>query len=281
MMNKMIINLIKDFLIKHKKGITLEELENFLSNKKIKKSALEIIYQSNFFKLYNGMIFLKSTLTKFKEDFLKEFDDFLQGKVTKKDLRNNIINYLFVSIPEIFFVKWLDTSLERKILIFELLFNMLLKPIQVKDKLKIYFNNIIEFYSIVVIYSILLLNNSQEDFNVLINNIKNIESYEIVLKNDFFCILTEPENVKVKLVEFEKRLKLIKNDLEKLFQNIFMPCYHFSPKLLNRILNNEFKNFEFISLLSRVEYESFYEWISYLAEETVQPNHNLFKDLGF
>ena len=137
-MDKMIINLIKNFLTKHKNGVTLNELEVYLSDKKIKNPALEIIYQSNVFKLYNGMIFLKSTLTKYKEDFLKEFDDYLLGKVTNKKLRVNIINYLFASIPEFFFMKWLNISLERKILIFELLLNMLLKPKKAKNKLIIF-----------------------------------------------------------------------------------------------------------------------------------------------
>ena len=144
-MDKMIINLIKNFLIKHKNGVTLDELEIFLSNKKIKNPTLEILYKSNVFKLYNGMIFLKSTLTKYKEDFLKEFDDYLLGKVSNKNLRENIINYLFISIPEFFFIKWLNISLERKILIFELLLNMLLKPKKIKDKLILYYNNLIEY----------------------------------------------------------------------------------------------------------------------------------------
>ena len=280
-MDKMIINLIKNFLIKHKNGVTLDELEVFLSDKKIKNPALEIIYQSNVFKLYNGMIFLKSTLTKYKEDFLKEFDDYLLGKVASKNLRGDIINYLFTSIPELFFIKWLNISLERKILIFELLLNMLLKPKKIKDKLIIYFNDLIEYYSIVVIYSILLFNNAQDDLNALLKNINDIEIYENVLKTDFFRILVEPEKNKTKILEFEKRLKKIKNNLQDIFKNIFMPCYHFSPKLLNRILNNEFKDFEYITLLSRFEYESYYEWISSTAEENDQPNHNLFKDLGF
>ena len=226
------------------------------------------------------MIFLKSALVKYKEDFLKEFDDFLQGKAIKKNLRNNIINYLVISIPEILFINWLDISLERKLLIFELLLNMIMKPTKIKDRLKIFFNNLIEFYSIVVIYSILLLKNSQENFNLLIDNIKSIEVYENNLKIYFFNILNEPENVKLNLANIEKKFKLLKSDLQNIFKNIFMPCYQFSPKLLNRILNKEFKDFEFITLLSRFEYESYYEWISVLSEESEQPNHNLFKDLG-
>lgn len=279
-MDRMLINLIRNFLIKHQKGITLDELETFLTKKKIKDSALEIIYKSKIFKLYNGMIFLKSALVKYKEDFLKEFDDYLQGKAIKKNLRNNILNYLVISIPEVFFMNWLDISLERKLLIFELLFNMIMKPEKIKDKLKIYFNNLIEFYSIVVIYSILLLKNSQENFNLLIENIKSIEYHENNLKIYFFNILSEPENVKSNLLNLEKKFILLKNDLQDIFKNIFMPCYQFSPKLLNRILNKEFKDFEYITLLSRFEYESYYEWISVLSEESEQPNHNLFKDLG-
>ncbi len=279
-MERMIINLIRNFLIKHQKGISLEELETFLSKKKISDSALEIIYKSKIFKLYNGMIFLKSALVKYKEDFLKEFDDYLQGKAIKKNLRNNIVNYLIISIPEILFMNWLDISLERKLLIFELLFNMLMKPTKIKDRLKIYFNNLIEFYSIVVIYSMLLLKNSQENFNLLIDNIKSIEVYENNLKIYFLNILNEPENVKSNLLNLEKEFNLLKYDIQEIFKNIFMPCYQFSPKLLNRILNKEFKDFEYINLLSRFEYESYYEWISVLSEESEQPNHNLFKDLG-
>lgn len=280
-MDRMLINLIRNFLIKHQKGITLDELEIFLTKKKIKDSALEIIYKSKIFKLYNGMIFLKSALVKYKEDFLKEFDDYLQGKAIKKNLRNNILNYLVISIPEIFFINWLNISLDRKLLIFELLFNMIMKPAKIKDRLKIYFNNLIEFYSLVVIYSILLLKNTQENFNLLIENIKSIEQQEENLKILFFNTLNEPEKVKSNLVNLEKKFKLLKGDLQNIFKNIFMPCYQFSPKLLNRILNKEFKDFEYINLLTRFKYESYYEWISVLSEESEQPNHNLFKDLGF
>ncbi|MCK4796968.1 MAG: hypothetical protein KAT05_06275 [Spirochaetes bacterium] len=276
----MMIDYIREILLQHREGITVERLEDILLKKNINESITDIINQSDVFTLQNGIVFLKSSLIKYKEDFLKEFDDYLQGKIRDKELRNNMITNFIVFIPDVLFIKWLNIKLERKLMIFDLLFSMIIKPKILKNKLKIYFNNLIEFYSILVIYSILLSKNYENNSSVLFSKIKKIELYEEILKKHLFYLLSMPDVVKTKLNSFEHELNITEIKLHTILKKTFHSITQYSPKLLKRIVSNEIKDFNFFLLLTRFEYKTFYEWLTTLIEEKVKPNHNLFKDLG-
>ena len=279
-MNNVAAEAIKELLNHNKKGVPIEELENYLKEKKIKKSSIEIIYRSNTFKLFNGMVFLKKTLTKHKEDFIKEFEDYLEIKIINKKIKRDITNYYLYYIPELLFIEWIDISLDRKLLIFELLTNMIIKPNKQKDELKIFFNDLIEFYTLIVIYTALLSKHYEHHLEEFLKFIKTIEVYEEIIKSDLFGILTTPELVKKNLVNWKEKYFAVKDKLQNIFNESFIKAYRHSPIILKRVLKNEYKNFEILSLLSRLEYKTFYDWFTTILEEIEQPNNNLIEDLG-
>lgn len=276
----MIINYIKNILKNHRKGISLEKLQELLAKKNIKEPVRDIIQKSELFKLYSGMVFLKSTLTKCKKDFLQEFEDYLQGKISNKKLRNDITNNFLITIPDVLFINWLDISLDRKLLIFEMLFNMLIKPKYLRNKLKIYFNDLIEFYSTLVLYSILLYRNYENNFYIIIKILDDIEPYETILRNQLFALLTNPESIKKKINIYEKELINTEDKLRTIIKKSFFSILNYSPNLLKRVINNELKDFDFSSLLSRFEYNHYFDFITSIIATKTDQNHNLFKDLG-
>ena len=133
----MIENYIKQFLT-NKKAISIEELENLLKDKKKSSYPLGLSAKSNLFKINSKTSFIKSALLKYKNEFLKEFDDYLATKVINKNLKTSLINYYNHIIPDILFTQWIEINLDKKILIFEMLFNILVKPKRIKDRVKIF-----------------------------------------------------------------------------------------------------------------------------------------------
>jgi hypothetical protein len=277
----MITEIIKKILLDYRKGLSIEKLTEILKEKNIKFSKKNIIKQSNIFKLHNGLVFLKSTLLSKKDDFLKEFDDFLHGKIVNKKIRNDIIKLYLIFIPDALFIEWLDISLEKKIIIFDLLYNMILKQENKKDKLKTYFNKLIELYSLTLIYSTLLSNVYENNFNKYLKILKKIEPFEEKLMVHLFNVLTIPDIVKTKISIWQKDFKNIEKYLLNILENNFIKSSNYSAKLYSRVLKNEFKNFDILFLLTRFNQKSFYEWLSVLIDEKTKPQHNLFEDLGF
>lgn len=276
----MIINYIKEILKHHRNGISLETLQGKLSKKNITEPIKDIINRSELFTLYSGVVFLKSTLLKCKKDFLKEFEDYLQGKVTDKKLREDIINNFLFTIPDILFINWLEISLDRKLIIFELLFNMMIKPKNLKNKLRLYFNELIEFYSVLTIYTLILFKNYENDFNIIINIMNDIESYERSLKDQIFLLLTKPDSIRSKVSHYEKEFFQIEKKLRSIIKKSFFSVLDYSPQLLKRIINNELKDFDLTIVLTRFEDDSFFNYINTIISSKLEEHRNLFKDLG-
>ncbi len=276
----MIINIIRDFLLHYRKGLSIEILSKLLANKNIKDETEDILKKSEIFKLHNGIIFLKSTLIKTKKEFLKEFNDYLTGKILNKNLRDNIINIFIIFLPDSLFLEWLDVSLERRIIIFDLLFNMIFKQENKKDRLKTYFNDLIEFYSIVVIFSILLSEYFETDYENFITVINEIEPFEEILKMHLFNILTLPDIINSKINNWYVEFKSVEKKLISILESNFTNINHYSPKLFKRVIKNELKEFDILLLLSRFEYKKFYDWLTTIIEEKSKSQHNLFDDLG-
>jgi len=277
----MITELIKDYLIKQRNCVSLEKLSKFLKKKNINISTADLLNKSNLFKLHNGIIFLKSTLLKSKEDFFKEFNDYLHCKIVNKQLREDLIKLFMIHISDSLFMEWLNASLERKIIIFDLLFNMLYKQENIKDKFKSYYNELVEFYTILLIYSLLLSKSFENNFNKFIKTIQIIDPLEDQLKSHLFNILTLPDVVLSKLNYWKKDFKQIEKNLQKILEEKFLTVKKMSHKLYERVIENEIKEFDILFLLSRFEHKSYYEWLSTLIAENDKPQHNLFEDLGF
>lgn len=279
----MIADIIKNLLNKYRKGISEESMFNILKNKNISISSIEELMQKQeLFKLHNGIVFLKSTLIKTKKDFLKEFDDFMQGKIQNKELRKNLIKLFIIYIPDELFIEWIDISLDKKLIIFDLLMSIMFKTENKKNRLKLFFNELIEFYSLIAIYTMLLLKNFEKDFKIYLKKIQEIESLEETIKTYFFNILTIPEKVKSNLITIKDEFKSIENKINKIIvYTFFINIKNYSSKLFKRVIENELKEFDILQLLTRFKYKTLYEWIMVLHEEKIKPHKNLFDDLGF
>ncbi|OHD36558.1 MAG: hypothetical protein A2086_11525 [Spirochaetes bacterium GWD1_27_9] len=278
----MIVSLIKDILIEHRNCISEEELQKIL--KTYSHNSFDIVRHSTFFSFQNGVIFLKSTLIEQKEIFFQEFEDYIKNKVQTADFKKSIIDNLKYYIPDSLFVEYLNINLENKLFIFDLLFNIIVKPKRAKDRFFSYFNTLLEFYELIVIYSSLLVENINIDNERFFKIIENIEAQEAILKNHLFNILTSPDSVKLKLEYWEKEFKQTEDKLNLIIEKSFSLVKFYSERLLKRIIDKEVKNFNNASLLSRFEYQNFYDWILVLNEQnntTEKPKHNLFEDLGF
>jgi hypothetical protein len=277
----MTIDIIIELLKQYRKGISLENLCDLLEKKQINISAEEILSKTNLFKLHNGIVFLKSTLQKVTDDFIKEFDDFMKVKMINKNTRESIISLFVNYIPDELYIEWLEISLDRKLLIFDLLYSMILKPKNLKDKFKIYFNELIEFYSASIVYTLLLSKTYENDYDKFIHIVQKIENYEDLLKSHLFNMLTVPDIVKLRLKFWKDEFRMIKMRLKHLLETQFTGVKKYSEKLYKRVIKNELKKFDLLSLLSRMEYKTFYDWILSITEVNLKPKHNLFEDLGF
>jgi hypothetical protein len=276
----MIIKYIKEILKQYRNGISITKLEEILSKKNINEPILNIIHKSELFTLYGGIVFLRSTLTKCKKDFLKEFEDYLEGKISDKKLRESIIQNFILLIPDVLFIHWLDVNLDRKLVVFDLLFNLMIKPANIKDRLKIHFNNLIEFYTLLAIYSMIIMKNYEDNFNLLVDILKKVEPYENALQKQLFDILTVPDKVKTKLTIVENDFNNLERKLNRILKKSFSSAFNYSPKLLKRVINHELNNFNFMTILMRFEYSSFHDWLTTLIAEKIEPHNNLFEDLG-
>ena len=110
--------------------------------------------------------------------------------------------------------------------------------------------------------------------------IKKIEKIEVALKDSFFTLFIHPEKIKSNLEYYETNLTNIKTRLEDIYSKLFSNARKYSTILIKRIINNDFKDFDFLKLLTRFNFPSFYDWINFLVEEQSEPRNNLFKDLG-
>jgi hypothetical protein len=277
----MIVDYIKEILIDYRNSISLENLENILKEKGIKINTSDLISHSNFFSLFNGMVFFKKTFLENKTVFFSEFEDYIKNKIPDPKTRKDLADCLKFFIPDSMFAEWININLERKLMIFDLFLIMMIKPKRFKDKLKFYFNKLIDFYSLVTIYSSVLVENFGSDNRILVEIIGEIEPFEEILKNHLYNVLSVPDILKMKIENWEEELAETEIKLNSILEKCFATVNKYSPRILKRVIDKEIRNFNIFYLLSRFEYQNFYDWILVLNEEhSTKEKHNLFDDLG-
>lgn len=280
----MIVEILKDILEQHRNSISLEKLEEILISKNIKSSMYEILNHSGLFSINNGLVFIKSFLYEKKEAFFTEFEDYLTTKIQNTQFCKDIINNFKFIIPDIFIIEWIDIPLERKIYIFDFLYNLIIKPKRIKDRLKKYFNDLIETYILLTVYSLFFIKNNEEIDQKIILFFKEIDKFENILKIHIFNILTIPDVILSKIENWEKEFKDIKIKINFVLEESFYEVNKYSTTLLKRVIKKELNNFDISLILSRYDFKTFYDWLTTISEQNDQNflnKHNLFDDLNY
>lgn len=262
----MLVDLLNDILSDYRDSISIEQLEDILNERGINRACEEVGIESWYYKLAGGTVFFKSELMNSKEQFIIEFEDYIKSKVLNSELKEGIVELLKLYVPELFYTRWLGSSLEEKITVFELLFCLVLKPKNSRDRLKSYFNELLEVYSVLVIYSQLLNRNYSEDPEYLFNFINRVEIHEEILKEQFIEILAAPSLVLKELDSRRARFSEARILIEDIIQDSFTSSLSYSKLLLKRVVERELTNFELFSLFTRYNHETYYEWLLYLDE---------------
>ncbi len=155
------------------------------------------------------------------------------------------------------------------------------KPKTYNNDLKNYFNNLVEFYSVAVVYGSLLVENYNEDIEKLTLVIQKIEEYEQILKTHLFNVLTLPSIVSKRLIFWEEEFHKTKGILTMIIEDFFSESIKYSKRLLKRSVDKESERFSVISLLSRFEFSNFLDYLLMLTEnKKPRFKRNLFEDLG-
>lgn len=276
----MLNNFLKEIIEEYRNDITLNDLGSRISDKN-SKSFLKTIRKSELFKLSGNITFLKKSLIETKNTILKELEEYIKSRVFDDNLKRSLISLYTLFIPEELYLEWNSLNIENRIVIYDLLFNFFIKGKSRSDKLKRYFNSLIEIYALLTVYSMLLVKSEREDFEKTTNYMEQVERFEETLYKRVFQILSYPENILKDMPAYEQELVSITDGIDRMMQISFDNAIGYSQTLFKKIIRNELKRFEFIYLLSRFDFESFFEWIIVLSEESDPGvNENLFKDLG-
>ena len=277
----MIIDYIKEILANYKNSISIEQLEEILSQKGIKTNLCELINHSEYFYIVDGIIFLKKALNESKKVFFQEFNEYLSSKITDHNLVKTLIDNYNYFIPDVLFTEWLDINLERKLIVFDLLFNLVVRPKRIKDKFVVYFNKLVDFYTAISIYSCLIIENFSSNYIKTMEIIGNIEEFETLIKNHFYNCLVAPDIVKTSLETWINEFNDCEEKATFYLEKSFLLVNKYSPRLLKRVIEKEIKNFSSIYLLTRYDYPLLYDWLLILSENNKpETKKNLFDDLG-
>jgi hypothetical protein len=277
----MIVDYIKEILTNYRNGISLEKLNEILNENLNNSNLEEIISHSKLFSTFNGIVFQKKTLFEYKDSFFAEFEDYIKTKIIEPESRKGIIENLKYFIPDSILAEWLNISLERKLLIFDFIFSFFIKPKRVKDKFKIFTAKVLDYYILVSVYSILVIQTYDKDYSKPLNLIKKLESCEEILKTQLFNILTIPDVVKATLDHWEREFNDNEKNLRLILDKSFSLVSNYSPRILKRVIEREIKTFQPSYIFSRFESNSFYEWLLILTEEKETfYRHSIFDDLG-
>ncbi len=277
----MISDMIHTILKEHRDKITIELLEQNLKVLNIKQPVSKIIRSNKGnISMIGNIVFLKTGLMESQEQFNSDFEEYIRDKISDREAATDISNAFKSFIPEILFVEWMDIPLEKELMIFDLLFSMIVKNRHKKDHISCYFSNLIELYEETAVYSSIIEKNADNQFNSTIRSINQLDQSEETLKRLLYDILTKPDK---EILSIENRIETLEqslNDIRNAMENIFQTGLNYSPILMKRVINSEIKRFNPLYLLKRFDFNTFYEWVIFIAEESDQyPINRLIEDL--
>lgn len=250
------------------------QANNFLSQASIYSADLDTVQKNRFY-------FLKPALRGMKQNFLADFEEYLLSRSVEAAPVKNLVSMFSHFIPEAFYPEWSVLDLENRLLVFDLLLSLLIGSTRNSgDKLKLYFDELLKLYSLVAVYSSVLIKDCGDDFEKVAGFLETIDAEEEKLKEKLFNILIAPSEIRS---EIDRHIICLENEnefIDKIIDESFQNAIHYSKLIVKKVISNELSRFEPLFLLSRYRFESLYEWISALEEyDTPWISEKLLRDL--
>lgn len=250
------------------------QANNFLSQASIYSADLDIVQKNRFY-------FLKPALRGMKQNFLADFEEYLLSRSVDAAPVKNLVSMFSHFIPDAFYPEWSVLDLENRLLVFDLLLSLLIgSTLNSGDKLKLYFDELLKLYSLVAVYSSVLIKDCGDDFEKVAGFLETIDEEEEKLKEKLFNVLTAPSEIRS---EIDKHVICLEDEnefIDKIIDESFQNTIHYSKLIVKKVISNELSRFEPLFLLSRYRFESLYEWISALEEyDTPWISEKLLRDL--
>lgn len=250
------------------------QANNFLSQASIYAADLDTVQKNRFY-------FLKPALLKIKQHFLDDFEEYLLSRSIDASPVKNLVSMFAHFIPDTFYAEWSVLGIEDRLVVFDLLLSLLVgSTLNTGDELKIYFDELLKLYSLVAVYSSVLVKDCDDDFEKIANFLDKIDDEEERLKKKLFDVLVSPLQVKSEIDRYMSELDDENEFIDKIIDESFQNAIHYSRLIVKKVISNELSRFEPLFLLSRYRFESLYEWISALEEyDTPWISDKLLKDL--
>lgn len=270
----MLSDFIRGILSEHKHVVSLSELESLLYSKKMKVKMNNLASYSSLYTTNTDFVFMKKALGEMKESFLQEFEEYINSKSVDKQAVHKIIETYQENVPDSLYPEWNYANLENKLITFDLLLQFMVRSKNTSAPLKKYFFELIDLYSLIAVYSIVLVKSCDENYEALAGYLKAIDPEEDLVKTMLYEVLIDPTSVKPALHEKLSALDEISLLVDKAINASFRVSINYSQQLFKKVLKNELNKFLPISVLSRYHYGSLYEWILDLIEkqESSLPN---------
>lgn len=250
------------------------QANNFLSQASVYSADSNTLQKNRFY-------FLKPALRGMKQNFLADFEEYLLSRSIDTSPVKNLVSMFGHFIPDTFYPEWSVLGLEDRLVVFDLLLSLLIgSTLNSGDKLKIYFNELLKLYSLVAVYSSVLIKDCDDDFEKIAGFLNLIDDEEEKLKKKLFEVLVSPFNVKSEIDRYISELENENDFMDKIIDESFQNAIHYSKLIVKKVIYNELSRFEPLFLLSRYRFESLYEWISALEEyDTPWISEKLLRDL--
>ncbi|MBQ1999296.1 MAG: hypothetical protein II220_07430 [Spirochaetales bacterium] len=250
------------------------QANNFLSQASIYSADLDTVQKNRFY-------FLKPALKGMKQNFLADFEEYLLSRSIESAPVKNLVSMFSHFIPDTFYPEWSATGLEDRLVIFDLLLSLLIGcTLNNGDRLKMYFDELLKLYSLVAVYSSVLVKDCDDDFEKIANFLEVIDDEEERLKRKLFDVLVSPSEVRKDLDKYLNELEEENEFIDNIIDDSFQNAIHYSKLIVKKVIANELSRFEPLFLLSRYRFESLYEWISALEEyDTPWISEKLLRDL--
>lgn len=250
------------------------QANNFLSQASIFSADLNTLQKNRFY-------FLKPALRGMRQNFLADFEEYLLSRSIEASPVKNLVSMFEHFIPDTFYPEWSILGLEDRLVVFDLLLSLLIgSTLNSNDKLKNYFNELLKLYSLVAVYSSVLIKDCGDDFEKIACFLDMIDNEEEKLKKKLFEVLISPLDVKANIDKYMNEIESENDFIDKIIDESFQNAIHYSKLIVKKVISNELSRFEPLFLLSRYRFESLYEWISALEEyDTPWISEKLLRDL--